>query len=232
MVKLGVHEKGEGVGLLGIITLVVLVIVLVVGGYLAYRHFHDKSNIVKDNVSSTVVSQTSASQTNTSKTNSSATNQSQTASTSTQNPTTSTAVESSSGQSTIKFAQLGVEITVPNSIDDLIYYASTTKTTPAATTAVMSTTTLAKLDPACGVDSTKTTASLEGIGELYEYAGTYNASNNPNKTSVWSKQFPSFYVAYDSPASACSKTASTNTIQNTQVTTLKSALSTMKVTAQ
>jgi hypothetical protein len=229
--KLRANEKGEGgVGALGIITLVVLVVILAAAGFFTYRYFHKStSGVVKDNVPTTIT-QAPTNQNN-SNTNSSSTNQSQTASTS-QTPTTSTAIESSTGTSVVKFSQLGVEVTVPNSIDDLIYLPGTTKTAPTAKTAVLSTTALSNLDPACGVDATKTSASIQGIGELSEYSGTFTASTNPDKTAVWSKQFTSFYVAYNTPASDCSKTASTNTKAAAQITALKSALVSMTVTSQ
>lgn len=225
--KVRVNEKGEGIGVLGIIMLIILIAVLAVAGYFAYEHFHSSSsNIVKDNVSTTTTAP--ASQT-ASDTNTSSTNKSQTT---TSNPTTSTAKESSTGTSVVKIPPLSVQLTVPNSIDDLIYLHAATKTTPAAATATFSTTTLANLDPACGVDATKTTATIQGIGELYEYSGTYTASTNPDKTSVWSKQFPSFYVAYNTPASDCSKTASVNSTAQLQITALKNALSSMTVLTQ
>src|SRR5581483_1122212 len=215
MVRPEANEKSEGVGILGIATLVVLVLIFAVVGYLAYTHFHHSSNIVNDKVATTQSSHGSS-------TNASSTGQSQTAA-NTANPTTSTATESATGQSVVKISPLNVQISVPNSIDDLIYYSSSMKTSPAATTAVLSTEALSKLDPACGVDSTKTL----GIGTLYEYSGTYTANNNPDKTSAWSKQFPSFYVAYNAPTSNCSQSTPTNTVAQAQIASLKSALASM-----
>jgi hypothetical protein len=221
MTKLGTNEKGEGVGALGIILLIVLVIAIGVAGFFSYRYFHKSSGIVSSNVPTHTIN---ASSTGTSSTSSTAKNQSSTSA-------TSTPTESTAGTSTVKLADLGVEITVPNSIDDLIHLDSTTSTTPAAKTSVLSTTTLSNLDPACGIDSTKTTATIQGIGELYEYNGKFTTSTNPDKTSVWSKQFPTFYVAYNTPASNCSKTATTNAKAQTQITDLKSALASMTVTS-
>jgi hypothetical protein len=228
MARLWTNEKGEGVGILGVITLIVLVIVLAVAGFFVYKHFHKSTSVVSDNVSTT---QSTATQ-NSSSTNTSATNQSQTATATTPTATTSTAVESPTGTSVVKVTQLGVEITIPNTIDDLIYLPGTTKTTPAATTAILSTTALAGLDPACGLDSSKTSATIQGIGELYEYSGKYTTSSAPDPSAVWTKQFPSFYVAYNTPASDCSKTATTNTKAQAQITALKTALSTMTVVSQ
>jgi hypothetical protein len=222
MTGLRADERGEGVGALGIIMLIVLVIVIAVGGILAYKYFHKSSSgIITDNVPTRTVNTSSDSSTNTS--NTSATNESNTSA-------TATPTESATGTSVVKVTELGVQLTVPNSIDDLVYLTGATKTTPAATTALLSTAALSKLDPACGVDSTKTSATLQGIGELYEYTGKYTSSTNPDKTSVWSKQFPSFYVAYNTPPSTCSKTASIGAKAQTQITDLKAALSTMVVT--
>lgn len=231
MARLSIGEKGEGdVSILDIITLVVLIIILAVAGFVVYQHFHKTAKIVSSSVSTTNTAPTTQ---NASSTNTSTTNQSQTASsTTTPTPTTSTAVESSTGTSVVKFTQLGVEITVPNSIDDLIYLAGTTKTSPAAITSILSTTTLSNLDAACGVNASKTTATIQGIGELYEYTGKFTASSAPDQSAVWSKQFPNFYVAYNTPASSCSKTATTNTKAEAQATVLKSALASMTVTAQ
>lgn len=221
MTRLGANEKGEGVGALGIILLIVLVIVIAAVSFFSYRYFHKKSGIVNTNVP---VHTINTSSTNTSNTSSTAKNQSSTS-------TTSTPTESPTGTTTVKLAALGIQFTVPNAIDDLIHLDGTTKTTPAATTSILSTTALAGLDPACGIDATKTSATIQGIGELYEYPGKFTASTNPDKTSVWSKQFPTFYVAYNAPATSCSKTAATNTKAQSQITVLKSALPTMTVTS-
>jgi hypothetical protein len=222
MTGLRANETGEGIGVLGVIMLIVLLIIIVVGGFFAYKYFHKSSSgIVSNNIPTSSVNTK----------NTSATQTSSTASQSNTSATT-TPTESSTGTTTVKFTQLGVQMTVPNSIDDLIYLTGTTKTTPAAKTAILSTDALSKLDPACGVDSTKTSATIQGIGELYEYAGKYTASTNPDKTSVWSKQFPSFYVAYNTPASNCSTTASTNAKAQSQIAALKSSFSTMTVISQ
>lgn len=227
MARLRVNEKGEGIGVLGVIMLVVLVIILAAGGFFAYKHFHKTSGIVTDNVPTGTVNSAAQNTSDTSKT----TSESQTSATG-DSATTSTATESATGTTVVKFTQLGVEATVPNAIDDLIYLPGITKTTPAAKTAILSTTTLASLDPACGLDASKTTATIQGIGEFYEYSGTFTSATNPDKTSVWAKQFPSFYVAYNVPASNCSKTASTNTKAQSQITTLKSGFSTMTTISQ
>jgi hypothetical protein len=219
MTGLRANEKGEGVGVLGIILLIVLVAIVVAAGFFTYKHFHKSSSgIVSDNVPTSAVN-----------TGSKTTDASQTSSTASSQSDTSATTESATGTTAVKFTQLGVQMTVPNTINDLIYLSGTTKTTPVAKTAIISTTTLSKLDPACGIDATKTSATLEGIGELYEYPGTFTASTDPDKTSVWSKQFTSFYIAYNAPASNCSTTASTNTKAQSQITALKSAFSTMTV---
>lgn len=217
MIKLWANEKGETVGVLGVLLLAVLVVVLLVAGFIAYKHFHKSAGIVNGYVPtvSTV-----------------ATNNSNTASKTAGQSQTSASNTAASATTVVKFTQLNVQITVPSSIKDLIYLPGTTKTTPAATTAILSTTTLSGLDSACGIDASKTPAAIQGIGELYEYAGTYTATNNPDKTSVWSKQFPNFYIAYNAPASSCSKTVATNTAADADAATLKTALSTMTTISQ
>ncbi len=216
MAKLWANEKGEGVGFLGIVLLIVLVIILAGIGFLAYKHFHKSNNVVNGYVPTSSNNVTTSSNT---------ANQSQTSKTSTSNT-------AASATSVVKFTQLGVQITVPTSIKDLIYKPGANTTTPTATTAILSTTALATLDPACGVDSTKTAATIQGIGELFEYSGKFTATTNPDKTSVWAKQFPNFYVAYNAPASACSKTASTNTVATTDASVLKTALTSMTTISQ
>jgi hypothetical protein len=213
MTGLRVNEHGEsGLSAMGVILLVVLIIILAALGILFYKHVHKSANIVTSNVPTSVL-------------NSSPTP----AQTQTTPPATTTdqSTESATGSTLVKITQLGIQLTVPNTIKDLIYVPGTTKTKPVATTAIFSTTTLANLDPACGIDSTKTTAPIQGIGELFEYPGTFTASTNPDKTSVYGKQFPSFYIAYNTPASNCSTVATTTTKADSQLAALKSALATI-----
>jgi hypothetical protein len=215
MTRLRTNERGESsLGPLGVILLVVLVVALAGLGFLAFKHFHKSSKdaIVTTNVPTKkidVSNDSAASQTN-SNTNGSGTTQKGTGAATT----------------TLKVTQLGIQMTVPSTISDLIYTPSKTQTKPIATTAIFSTTSLATADPSCGVDSTKTTAPIQGIGELFEYPGTFTTANNPDKTATWSKQFPSFLLAYNAPATSCSKVAATATKAAAQATDLKTALDT------
>jgi hypothetical protein len=208
MIGLRVNEKGEsGLGVLGIVLLLILVVAVVILGLAAYKHFHKSADIVTGNVpTASVNAPTAASQS--------------------QTPAPQS-TESTTGTTSIKITQLGINMTISNSINDLIYTPGTLKSKPTANTAILSTTTLSNLDPACGLDTAKTSAAIQGIGQLYEYPGTFTASTNPDKTAVFSKQFPSFLIAYNAPASDCSATASTNTKAQSQIAALKSALSTI-----
>lgn len=102
-----------------------------------------------------------------------------------------------SAESTFKFTELGVQITIPESIKDLIYTASSGKlmSGPESVTAKVATSSVVKLDKKCSTS----------LGALSRVSGQYPSSPNPeNASGTLVKQFQSFYIGYTHPQSLCS----------------------------
>jgi hypothetical protein len=127
---------------------------------------------------------------------------------------------------TVSVPTLGFSISVPSSLKDLTVAANTDPTkltvngvsvTP--TEVNLSSTSLAALDPACSTAS-------GALGILSKTTGQYPTTpTSTNSSGTLIEQFTTYYLAYSAPsATGCSKTASTNTVQSTDVSELKSTL--------
>jgi hypothetical protein len=131
--------------------------------------------------------------------------------------------------STIKFTTLGISISLPSALKDLVFTdnASPAKLTVngASVTPIsvnLSSASLTNLDSAC---STANAA----LGVLSKTTGTYPATpTTANSSGTLIKQYSTYYIAYTSPA-ACSKTTTTNTTQSSLVSDLKTALNNITV---
>lgn len=107
----------------------------------------------------------------------------------------------------VKVPELGIQITVPDSIKDLTYQVSTVKLSPngnQATLAMFSTKALTALDANCGVSS-------GALGSLERASGQY-PTQAEDETNVLDygqllKQFPTFYISVGYPQAACSTAA-------------------------
>ena len=146
------------------VLLLIVVIVLVGGlGYRGYKQVNKKSK------TSTATTNTTTTKTTT--------------------PTTTP----TPNQNIIKIPELGIQITVPDSLKDLTY---TAKTENGNAVAYFSTTTLTNLDAAC--------SSANGaFGSLEQVKGQYVEPTTFHQGSLV-KQFSTFYVLRYTPQQACS----------------------------
>ena len=93
---------------------------------------------------------------------------------------------------TLELSAIGIDITVPNAIDDLIYAA------PNANGGYgISTHALTNDDSNCVA-----TGNAPPLGDFFKGSGTYPGSASTSAKLV--KQFSSFYVAWNAPQTACS----------------------------
>jgi hypothetical protein len=103
----------------------------------------------------------------------------------------------------VKIPELGIQMTVPDSIKDLTYKAYTggqVQGRPAAA-ARFSTAALTTLDAKCGPDE----MPLGSISTVQgQYPGDSNDINNIDKYGKLFKQFPESYVIVGSPQAGCS----------------------------
>jgi hypothetical protein len=105
------------------------------------------------------------------------------------------------GQNIEEVPELGVTITVPDSVKDLTYKTSTVtlKDGQPATLTLFSTSSLTQLDSNCS-------ASAGPLGSFEKVSGQY-PSNDPYAALNYGrlvKQYPTFYIAAGSPQAACS----------------------------
>ncbi len=161
------------------VLLLIVVLILVGGlGYLGYKQVNKKST-------------TSTSTT-----------------TATTTKTTTPATTPTPNQNIVKIPELGIQITVPDSLKDLTYSAAKNESGEAI--ANFSTTSLTNLDAACSGQ----------LGTLTQIKGQYGAPEGPGLV----KQFSTFYIAYDTSMSQCSMdNADANALQLRQSTVLRSA---------
>jgi len=147
------------------VLLLIVVLILVGGlGYLGYKQVNKKST-------------TSTSSTNTTTTK---------ATTPTTTPTPN--------QNIIKIPELGIQITVPDSLKDLTY---TAKTENGNVVAYFSTTTLDNLGERC---------SYSAFGALEQFKGKYTGLTLPRQEfSALVKEFSTFYITHNHGPSVCSE---------------------------
>ena len=199
MNKLTKNEKGFS----GIEILMVVVIVALIGvvGYMVYKNKHQPNKIVT--VTKTVVTPASKNTT----------------------PTTTTP-QTQTNQNIVKFPELGIEITVPDSIKDLTYvteYQTDSTNGKPITYARLTTKSLEQLDSSCS-------ASDSALGVITKGIGTYPGQNPPTFDNYGDlqKQLTGFFIGYSRSKAACSQTASTLTVQSQQTDVLVSSLTTIK----
>lgn len=107
----------------------------------------------------------------------------------------------SSNQNVISIRELGISITVPDSLKDLSYsYKSSAVGTNITKMANLST--QAITDEYAATSECASSSSSPPMGALYKVAGTYPEDVHFGPQLV--KQFSSYYIAYLSPQSACS----------------------------
>lgn len=136
------------------------------------------------------------------------------------------AAQASLDNSTVDVSQLGFSITVPNALKDLTFasVANPTKLTVngasvTPTEVDVSSTSLAALDPACSTANGALGVLSKTTGQ---YPTTPTTTNASGTTLI--EQFTTYYLAYNTPTTTCSKTASVNATQTTLVDDLKTAL--------
>lgn len=147
------------------VLLLIVVLILVGGlGYLGYKQVNKKS--------STSTSTTTATTTK----------------------TTTPATTPTPNQNIVKIPELGIQITVPDSIKDLTYKAENMDGVEYTS---FSTTTVTNLDAACS-------ATNGAIGRLSKTSGQYSSIGTNGESGSLVKQFSTFYILFSSPQSTCS----------------------------
>ena len=126
-------------------------------------------------------------------------------------------------QNIVKITELGIQITVPDSLKDLAYRTRTTNST--SLTADFSTQTLIGKDANCGDDGTSETPPLGALSKTSGQYPTNPTIENTNGSLV--KQFSTYYIGYSSPQAVCSNDDAVNKLAGDDLTAFKSALSSM-----
>jgi len=187
VVKIKSNEKGFGT--LEAILIVIILVLIGVVGYMVYKNHHKSTPVAS-------VSNTQATVKPDSSTSSTATTKTTLASTTT----------------VVQIPELGIQITVPNSIKDLVYATNTATLNNgnSATYAKFSTTSLSNTDSGCS-------DSFGPLGSLERANGTYPAEDNsaPEEYGQLVKQFLTFYISSGSPQAACSQNTTTDTVAQT-----------------
>lgn len=137
-----------------------------------------------------------------------------------------TAKTTNDNQNIIKFAEIGIQITVPDSIKDLTYTTEkqTDQTGKPVTYIRLSTKTLTAKDADC--DSTGSALGVIGRGQ-----GSYidaNTEANIGYYGMLQKQFDSFFIDYESSHAACSGDTTIEQLRLAQTEALRSSLTTIK----
>jgi Tfp pilus assembly protein PilV len=198
--------KNNQKGFTAVEVLLIVLILVVIGavGYMAYRNDHKTKTVSTTNTS----------------TNKPATS---TTKTSTSTPSTSSQSSTSSTTTVFKIPELGIEVTVPNSIKDIVYKVNATGTvsTGQQTQSVtLSTQTLTNLDPDCSVNG-----SAPPLGTISKTQGQYPSSPDAdNASGGLVKQFSTYYIAWRNPQAPCGSAPSTQTEANTDTNLFSAAL--------
>lgn len=200
-------QKNES-GFSAVEVVLVLVIVALIGtvGWLVYKNHHKTTTAA--------ITTTSATKPTTSTTTKTTTK------TTTTTPSTTTVV---------KIPELSIEITVPNSIDDLTYHytSSTSGSGAKELTADLSTSSLAAQVSSCTANSSTDSANFDALGVLGNYQGQFSSA--PDFTLV--KQYSTYYIAYNEPQDTCLPSGASTTLVNllsSQQQALQGALSTVQ----
>jgi type II secretory pathway pseudopilin PulG len=121
-------------------------------------------------------------------------------------------------ETTFRIPELGVALTLPNSLKDLKYAVDTTSV-PGTTFVRITTTTLEAQDGA-GSHCTAAESALGAMWKLDRDPATAGAAAN-----TW-KQVGSTYLLYSRPQQGCTNNPSTGQLQNDQVKLLEAAVQT------
>ncbi|MEO8785021.1 MAG: hypothetical protein ABI221_01730 [Candidatus Saccharimonadales bacterium] len=127
----------------------------------------------------------------------------------------------------IKIPELGIQITVPDSLKDLTYTISNSKLTngQSFTSADLTTKSLLASDPAC------TTAKWP-LGSITKVTGTYPSKpTNDIAAGQLVKQFTGYYIGNVTPQSSCSANKATQDLTISQIAAIKTALSSVTTLA-
>ena len=128
-------------------------------------------------------------------------------------------------QNVVKIPELSIEITVPDSIKDLVYVAKTVQgdSFPSGPGADFSTATLTSKDQECS-----DTGSAPPLGGLTKTAGQYPTDPTiDNASGSLVKQFSGFYISYSSPQAICSENSATEALATQQKSAFTTALKTV-----
>ena len=126
---------------------------------------------------------------------------------------TSTATASTASKTTIKIPELGIQISVPSTLQDLSYAAAPENSFgvgTSGTAAYLSTKALSAADAACTASASKTTGAPLGV--IAKVNGTYPAALTAS-SGILILQEKDYYVAYQPSQSACSTKPNVQTIQ-------------------
>lgn len=189
-------KKGQGFGLVSDLVVIVVITVLVTGGTLIYRHNRNKT---ANSTSSSVNASTTS-------------------------PTTSST--SSTNQNIKKIPELGIQITVPDSIKDLTYTPGTvTSNGQSMPVADFSTQSLTVMEPACASTNQPSTA----LGRLAKTNGQYPADASTASGKLV-KQFSTYYIiSYNAPQASCAvNNGSAEKLRESQVADFQAALSSVQ----
>jgi hypothetical protein len=129
------------------------------------------------------------------------------------------------GQNVVTIGELGIQLTVDDSIRDLVYVVSTADCCPSRTTAHLSSQTLINLGSYCASDSATIGIVNRTVGQL-PATGREEGEEEP-PTLV--RQFRDFYIAYYAPQAACSSNSGDQDIQATQIRAVKAAFNTLEL---
>lgn len=204
----GIQNKQAGFNIVELLVIVVAVGVIGAGGWFIYQH-----NRVKLTGAATGTQPTNQST----------------------NPANTTPAPATT---VVKIPELGIQLTVPDSIKDLTYKVGTATLNDGRqeTYAEFSTASLAAADTNCGTDSGP-------LGSLAKISGqfptSFSDSNPPMEYGSLVKQFPTFFISEFSPQAACATAAasgsaaaaaSNQNAASTDRAALNSSLSTIQAT--
>jgi len=127
-------------------------------------------------------------------------------------PTASTTTALTQSTSLFKIPQLGIEFTVPSSLKDIVYVVNPSRTLSTGQkvqSVTLSTESITKLNVSCS-----DTGNSPPLGTVSKTTGRYPTNPDAtlnNASGGLVKQFPSYYIAWNSPQAACSSIMSVNT---------------------
>jgi type II secretory pathway pseudopilin PulG len=176
------ENNQSGFGIVELLVVVVAVVVLCGAGWFVYQHNRTKAT-------SADASDTQPTQT-----------------TSKQSSTTSKSPAQVSATTVVQIPELGIQITVPNSIQDLTYKVGTATLHDgrSETYAEFSTASLAAADANCGTNF----GPLGSLAKISgQYPTTFDDSDPPIEYGQFVKQFSTYFISASYPQAACSTAA-------------------------